>query len=371
MASPAAILVVGAFGAFGRALVHDLLRRSPCRVLAGGRGRTRMAELQDGLEPSERDRLVPALCDLRDLRSVDSALTGVSAAVCAAGPYQSLPMNLLEACLHREIPYLDLADDRGFVRRARALVSARPPGSAAGVGWSSAPALSGLLARLAAEDLETIEEIQIQIAPGGRGARGAATVASLLDSLSKPMRIWDDGRWRKTLGWSEPRLFRFPPPVGTREGYLVDVADHELFPPLFNARRVQFRAGAESSWQNRAASLLAWLSKELAFDWTAMAPAFSLGLKTLGCLGTAAGALGVEVSGKRQGSPIRRRACIVAERAGEIIPALAAAILAPKLAADPRAFEGLIPLDGWLGRRELEEECRERGLIFSMEEVPA
>src|SRR5205807_667277 len=125
-------LVVGAFGAFGRTLVRDLLAHSSCRVLAAGRGRSRMSELNHGLEQSLRERLTPALCDLNDPRSVANALTNAQAAVCAAGPYQDLPLHLLEACLHRGIPYLDFADDRGFVARARARAAAPPSHTPAG-----------------------------------------------------------------------------------------------------------------------------------------------------------------------------------------------------------------------------------------------
>ena len=369
MQAPPAILVVGAFGIFGRTLVHDLLRHGACRVHAGGRGRSNMTKLLRGVEPAQRERITPVLCDIRDLRSVASALTNVSAAVCAAGPYQGMPLNLLDACQRRGLPYLDLADDRGFVRRARAAVS--PEGAPAGVGWSTAPALSALLARLAAEGLETIEEIQIQLAPGSRGPRGAATLSSFLDSLAKPFTVWRENGWRRVLGWSQPRTFCFPPPIGPREGFLVDVPDHDLLPPLFRAGRVEFRAGAEIRACNRAASAMAWLSNNYALEWDWGAELFQRLLSLISSLGTEAGALGVELVGIKKGAKIRRTVALSAERAGECIPVLPAAVMAPRLLSGQAAFRGLLPLDRWLGRAELEEECRKRGLTLSFAEAAA
>ncbi len=366
MTDAPAILVAGAHGAFGRALVRDLLVNSSCRVLAAGRGRTDLSALTPGLDDSQKRRLAPALCDLSDLRSVASALTNAQAAVCAAGPFQEMPLHLLEVCRQRGIPYFDLADDRGFVRRARALVA--PAGPAAGVGWSAAPALSALLARLACEDFDSVGEIQIQIAPGGRSPRGAATVASLCDSLAKPFTMRDGDGWRKALGWSEPRVFAFPKPVGPREGFLIDVADHELLPDLFGAGRVEFRAGAQFRWMNRATSVMAWLSRELAFEWSALAPLLSTGLSLAGVFGSTVGAIGVEVSGFKRGARVKRRATLVAQR-GEIIPILPASIMAPQLAAAPASFQGLIPLDRWLSRAELEQECAKRGAALAIEET--
>jgi hypothetical protein len=369
METPPTVLVAGAFGVFGRTLVHDLLRHSTLSVHAGGRGRSNMAVLQQGLEPALRDRITPVLCDLNDLRSVASALTNVQGAICAAGPYQEMPLHLLEACQRRSLPYIDMADDRGFVRRARAIV--RPENSPAGIGWSTAPALSALLARLACEGFEAVEEIQIQLAPGNRGPRGSGTISSFLDSLAKPFTVWGNDGWRSVLGWSNPMTFNFPAPIGPREGFLVDVPDHDLFPPLFLASRVEFRAGAEFRIQNRAASSLASLSGFYGFDWRWAAGLFRRLLSVTSFLGSDAGALGVRLTGLKANLRTRRTVCLSAQHHGEYMPVLPAAVMAPRLLSGQAVFQGLLPLDRWLSREDLEAECAKRGLVLSVEEKPA
>jgi hypothetical protein len=364
------VLVVGASGYFGSLLVEDLLRHTDADVWVGSRGRPREDLSRFG--PSLSRRLTPCVCDLAQPASVEALVPQVQIAVCAAGPYQALPLTLLESCVAHGVPYIDLADDRGFFSRAREWVAQR---GAAGlpalcIGWSAVPALSGLLARIVVEGLDRVDALFIQIAPGNRSPRNKATVASLLASLGKPFRLWRQGEWREARGWSEARTFRFPLPIGPRRGYLVDVPDHEIFPALFHAGGVEFRVGAELALFNHAASALAWVSRRLAIRWDRWAGALAPAVGVFGSLGHDWGAVGVEVSGSKGGLPVRRQACVVARSSGQRIPVMPAAIMVGRLLSGGPVKEGLVPVDRWLGRAELASECSERGFELTVEDVP-
>ncbi|MBI3549419.1 MAG: saccharopine dehydrogenase NADP-binding domain-containing protein [Elusimicrobia bacterium] len=360
------LLVVGG-GYFGRRLVEDVLERTSLRVILGARSPERGRGFVESLPDAHRARVAVAACDLSDARSVERSLDGAAAAVCAAGPYQGLPLTFLARCLKRGTPYLDLADDRDFVSRARAFVAEFGAGGlpAVGIGWSTAPALSGVLAKIAAEGFERVESIRVQIAPGNRNARGQATVGSLLASLGKRFRVRSNGAWREVRGGTETRTFRFPDPVGPREGFLVDTADHDLLPPLFGGADVEFRAGAELGVLNLAASSLSRLPAK---GVERAAGVLTGALSLLSRFGTDAGAAGVEVEGVFQGQRAVRRACIVADREGERIAVLPAAIMAPRLAERKLETGGLLPLDSWATRQDLERECSARGFRLSVEE---
>src|SRR5438093_11131643 len=101
------VLVVGGAGYFGSLLVDDLLRQDNCELVVAGR------------RPFHSDRFETVEADLWNSTSLERALDGVTIAICAAGPYQSLPLTLVELCLKRGVHYVDLADDRGFVRQVR------------------------------------------------------------------------------------------------------------------------------------------------------------------------------------------------------------------------------------------------------------
>jgi saccharopine dehydrogenase-like NADP-dependent oxidoreductase len=295
----------------------------------------------------------------------------VQVAVCAAGPYQSLPLTLLECCVEHDVPYIDLADDRGFFVRATDWVVRQ---DAAGlpslcIGWSAVPALSGLLARIAVEGMDHVDALCVQIAPGNRPPRNKGTVASLLASIGKSFQVWRDGEWRSVHGWSEARMFRFPPPVGTRRGYLVDVPDHEIFPALFAARRVEFRVGSELAVLNHAASAMAWLSRRWPIQWDHWAGWLAPALGLLAFLGHDWGAVGVEVSGSRAGVPVRRQSCVVAGSSGQRIAVLPAAVMAHRLLSGAAEEAGLVPVDRWLSRAELAAECGKRGFDLTVREL--
>ena len=112
------VLVVGGRGFFGRLVVDDLTRNAKCEIAVVGRRE----------------------CDLFDPAAVERSLDGVRIAICAAGPFHEMPTTLVEHCLKRGIHYVDLADDRRFVKRVRSLVSNASP--AVCTGWSTSCALT-------------------------------------------------------------------------------------------------------------------------------------------------------------------------------------------------------------------------------------
>jgi saccharopine dehydrogenase-like NADP-dependent oxidoreductase len=317
-------------------------------------------------------RLTPCVCDLAQPASVEAVVPQVQIAVCAAGPYQGLPLTLLESCAKHGVPYVDLADDRGFFVKARDWVASLEASQlpAFCIGWSAVPALSGLLARMVVEGMDRVDALFVQIAPGNRSPRNKGTVASLLASLGKSFRVWREGEWRHVQGWSEPRTFRFPLPVGPRRGYLVDVPDHEIFPALFHARRVEFRVGSELAVFNHAASALAWLSRGRAIQWGPWAGWLAPAMGILGFLGHDWGAVGVEGSGSKGGLPVRRQACVVAGSSGQTIPVMPAAVMAGHLLSGGAPEGGLVPVDRWLSRAELASECSKRGFDLTVQDLP-
>jgi hypothetical protein len=344
---PARVLIFGSTGYFGRLLIDDLARYSECRLVLASR------------RPVRPDRFETVVADLTDYESLKTALSGVDVLICAAGPFQGLPTLLPEICIDRSIHYIDFADDRSFVQKVRSIAESRNPGSAICTGWSTVSALSGALVRIAASGMQHIDSIYIHMAPGNRGARQAGTIASLLHSVGKPFSVCRAGSWQTIIGWSEPRDFNFPAPVGVRTGYVIDVADHQLFPGLFSAVTVEFRTGSELGFLNYLLCGIAKTRRNYV-PWTlALKKAASL----LSWMGHDWGALGVEVHGSR-----RRRACITADRDGPRIAVLPASVTANLLASGGN-YRGIISPADWITREELDKQCRMRGLRLSIEEI--
>jgi hypothetical protein len=329
------VLIVGGRGFFGRLLVEDLKRYSDCEIAIAGRRE----------------------CNLFDPAAVQRSLNGVDIAICAAGPFQKMPTTLLEQCLERGIHYIDLAHDRSFVTRVRSL--AKGASTAVCTGWSTSSAISGLLTLIASAGMTRVDSIQIHMAPGNRGARQRGTIASLLASVGQPFTVFRNGTWQQVIGWSEPRDFDFPPPIGSRRGYLVNVPDHELFPELFHAGNVEFRAGSELAMLNVSLSALR-LTRYNWIDWAGL-------IQRIGALfssiGHDWGGIGVEVFGSA-----KRRVSIDALTRAERIAVMPASVMVQRLLSGSTSG-GLVSPAHWLSPEQLRAECGRRDFRLVVEEL--
>jgi hypothetical protein len=337
------VLVIGGHGYFGQLLIDDLRVNCSCEVVVAGR------------RPVRDERFV----DLHDPASLDRALADITIAICAAGPYQKLPTTFARQCIERGIHYIDLADDREFVETIRSLPQARNARTAVCTGWSTVSALSGALTQIASSGMNHINSIQIHMAPGNRGARQTATIASLLNSVGKRFSVCRDGIWTDVIGWSAPRTFSFPAPIGTRQGYLVDVPDHAIFPNLFKAGTVEFRAGSELAFLNAVLSLL----RRTRHNWSNWGSVFQRAAALFSRLGRDCGAIGAEVSGSA-----RRRVSIIGESRGERLAVMPAAVMTSRLLSE-NAGRGVISFKDWITEDQLRNECTRRGFRLHVENL--
>jgi saccharopine dehydrogenase-like protein len=337
------VLIVGGHGYFGRLLIEDLRANCSCQIVVGSR------------RPVRDERFV----DLHDAASLERALEDINIAICAAGPYQKLPAILATLCIERGIHYIDLADDREFVETIRALPQAREAHTAVCTGWSTVSALSGALTQIASSEMNHIDSVQIHMAPGNRGARQTGTITSLLNSVGKRFSVCRDGVWIDVIGWSEPRTFSFAAPIGKRQGYLVDVPDHAIFPDLFKARTVEFRAGSELAFLNRVLSLL----RRTRHNWSNWASVFQRAAALFSGLGQNCGAIGVEVKGWAH-----RRVSIIGESRGERLAVMPAAVMTSALLSGS-ATRGVTSFKDWITQDQLRNECTRRGFRLIVENL--
>ncbi len=144
----------------------------------------------------------------------------------------------------------------------------------------------------------------------------------------------------------------------------IDAPDYELFPDLFNADTVEFRAGAELPILNAAASLLARLRLNLA----PLTVVFTKTLGAFGGLGTDAGAIGVQVSGEETGrSLVTRNISIVANTQAPRIAILPAVVAIAKISSGGLPA-GLMSHRTWVSESELSSWCSRFGFRLIQEQ---
>ena len=254
------VTVFGGYGVFGGHVSRALAEAGvPVRIAGRDGEQARRAAAGLGMGASG------VAADLRDPASCARALAGTRVAVCCAGPFSSLPPVLPEACLAAGVHYVDIADDRGWSARLRALGPRfHDRGLTAACGCSSLPGISGALALLAAERLTVdflpaVERARITLYIGNCNPKGEAAVHAAASQLGRrflaPQGPLIGLRGRETVD--------LPAPFGPRTVLDFDSPELDLFPALLGARSVRVKVGFESRLATTAMAALSFLGPRL------------------------------------------------------------------------------------------------------------
>lgn len=191
-----------------------------------------------------------AIGDLARVARWDAAVAAEVDAVVLAHPGDHRVA--AELALEHNTAVVSVSDDVVTVRRLLALdAEAHERGGHVVVGAGFSPGLTCLLARHAAANLDTVDEIHV--AKVGTG--GPACARQHHRALGEPAVDWRDGTFRRRPGGSGRELVWFPDPLGAVDCYRAALPDALLLQPAFaSASRITARMGA-----NRRDRLTAWL----------------------------------------------------------------------------------------------------------------
>ena len=269
------------------------------------------------------------------------AKTAPDLVIDAAGPFQGSDYRVPLGCVRAKIPYLDLADARGFVTGVSVLnAEASDAGVAVIAGASTVPALSGAVARELATGLDKIFCVEIAISTPKRATAGASVVVAILSYLGKPIKLWRGRRWDHGFGWQELARETF----ALRDGRqlsdrwlaLADVPDLDLLPESLPGRpAVIFRAGTESALQTVGLWLLSWPARWFDLQGIVRLTRLLLFLQRLTQrFSSDRSAMCVRLKGKAGGGSVERQWTLIASDGdGPEIPTLAAVLLADAILA--------------------------------------
>ncbi len=357
--TPQRVVVYGGNGFFGRIIVEELLRRTTARIEIASR--TARSVEYPGYE--YRVRFVKS--DLHNQDSVLRTVAGVDLVIVAAGPFQGMPLTVLQACIVERVPYIDVADDRDFVCRAYALVEsqATPHGMLALIGCSVVPGLTSLLTRFAQAKVPRIVQTKICISPGTQHPRGPGSFACLLSTVGKEFSAPADGKQASVIGWTEPERVTFPAPMGNRTVYrVVDIADHFIQPHYFRTQTVEFRIGSELRVLNLMLSAVRRIRQVLGISLRWLIPIGRALIHVSALLGSTAGGVMIEVTGYSGNERRSETWCVFAGEGGERIPAMLPAIAADMVLRGEITGNGIVPLPDWITRDRLVAELATRGI---------
>ncbi len=202
---PVTIVLYGATGYTGRLVTDELARRGLDRVLSG-RDPEKLARLEGA--PT---RAAP----LDDDRALRDLLDGASAVINCAGPFTLAGDALARAAIATRTHYVDSTGEQSFIR----MIFDRHGRTAERAGVALLPALGfdyafgDCIARLAARDLEPLDELTLAYAVEGFGmTRG--TLRSGLEMMKGGDVVYEDEQWKAAPRGVFKASFDFPEPIG-------------------------------------------------------------------------------------------------------------------------------------------------------------
>jgi len=324
---PGPIAVLGGYGTFGARVSRDLAERGH-RVIVAGRDPRRAEALARALGPSHASAGV----DVRDVEACRRAIRGAAVAVVCAGPFSALGSGPASAALAEGTHYVDIADDRAYIRDLRARDGEfRRAGTCAAYGCSSLPAVSSALALSLVPGDDRPARARVTLYIGAANPKGEASVRAMVERLGRGVRTADGVQ----PGFGDPRTIPLPAPFGPRMAYTFDGPEHDLFPALLGVSAVDVRVGFELPLANAGFALLA----RTGVHWGRRTAAVLARLATFApALGTSGGAVMVEL----EWSDGRRAArALVAAEGGQRMAALPCTVVAHALATGAASAVGV------------------------------
>jgi len=336
------VVILGGYGNFGKRIVESLAKTEKVTLYVAGRNRDKAMAFIDSLcnNGSNQDikaTLSPCVIDIFAEDFAEQLETLAPFLVIhTSGPFQGQDYRVPHACINAGAHYIDLADDRRFVCDISQLDELAHANKVLAVsGASSVPGLSSTVIENFQHLFQTIDTIDLSIAPGNKAERGLATVKAILSYTGHAITVFRDGRWQEVYGWMDSKINDFGGYVGKRHLANVDVPDLAIFPEKYNVtERVTFQAGLELPILHNTMLGMAYLVKSgLVKNWAPLAKTI-VGTSNLFLpFGTDKGAMEVFIQGRNQANaPESVKWTLYAPKGnGPYIPTLSTIILAKKL----------------------------------------
>lgn len=325
------VLLIGATGVFGSGLAALLARFQDVELVLAARRLTALTQLRDNLvSQNPTARIIVQQFD----RSRTNSLANISPwlVIDAAGPFQDSDYSLAQAAIRCGAHYIDIADARAFVGSfAEALDT---PARAAGVlvitGASSTPALSHAALTPLIAGWRRIDDIIVAICPGAKAPRGLSVIQAILSYVGRPVRVFGNGRWITSPGWSGARCLNIPG-LGRRWASLCETPDLDLLPARFPIQRnALFLAGIEPGFMHLGLTALSFpVRYGLVTSLKKLARPLRFAAGLLKGFGSDNGGMLVQASGvDRDGQNVVARWSLLAkDNAGPNVPVAAAAAM--------------------------------------------
>jgi lysine 6-dehydrogenase len=233
-------VVLGGGGAMGRVTARALAEDARVtQVTVADLSEAAAQRTVDWLERG-REKAVAVASDVRDPAGLAKLLGGADVVLNAT----DYPFNLdvMRAALAAKIPYADLGGLFHMTRKQYELSDAfAEAGLTAVLGIGSTPGITNILARVAADQFDTVERLDVRI--GSADLRSGDvpfappySIRTILDECSLEPMVFANGKTRAVEPLTGQEIIDFPAPVGRVTAMYTLHSEVALFPVSFGER---------------------------------------------------------------------------------------------------------------------------------------
>src|SRR5690348_652843 len=236
------IVVTGGAGAMGRVTVRALSEYDDIDlVTVADYNETRAQEVAASLRSSKVQARQVDVTDEEQLRRLIHGADAVWSAV----DYRFNP-SILRACIAEKVHYADLG---GLFHMTRTLMSLHAEAEAAGItaimGMGGTPGITNVLARAAADKLDRVESMRVELGcsdftPSTAPLVAPYSIRTILDEFTKEPQVFKDGAWHPQKPLSGQEEMIFPLPVGRATAIYSLHSECATFPISFQEKGIRY-----------------------------------------------------------------------------------------------------------------------------------
>ncbi|KAK4419613.1 hypothetical protein Salat_2374200 [Sesamum alatum] len=240
------VLIVGGTGVAGSNTAVALSKLCPdLRLVLGGRNRQKGDKLVATLGESSEFAQV----DIGDVKSLKAVMKDVDLVVNAAGPFDYLECNVLEAAIQSKTAYIDVSDSKRYAQRAKTYKNR-----------AMAAVMAAMLVHNAqSESRGQLESIRFNYYTCGSGGAGRGVLATSYFLLGDEAVTYHKGEKVKFSPYSSMHNIDFGEGVGKKDVFLLNLPEVESAHQVLGVPTVSGRFGTGPFFWNWTLSAITHL----------------------------------------------------------------------------------------------------------------
>ncbi len=247
-------IVIGGSGEMGSAASYDLTRSEGVEELTIVSRSARKENLHPKM--AESDKVNVKNLDISDHDAMVEEMKKYDVVVNCVGPFYSTGYKVASIAIDAGVNYVDIADDYDAVEKMqdeKLDKKAKEAGITVLYGMGADPGTANVLAKYAADKMDSVEEVEFFWILGASDCKGKAVWEHILHMNTDLVPQYIDGKLQQIPAGSENEVVDFIEPFGSCNVHYVGHPEPLTIPEHFpGVKRVVNKGGILPDWVNEA-----------------------------------------------------------------------------------------------------------------------